>query len=226
MGKAQSLDEVRNRFEWDAKNFDAIYRLESSRVSRWLNMIFRKGIFQRYDITFEKAGDVTGKSVLDIGCGSGIYAVDFARRGAKRVLGVDFSANMLDLARAEAQRQGVGTACEFRHQNFLDANLDERFDVTIAMGVFDYLPDPTPFIQKMASATRGRMIISLPGHSLLREPARKLRYRLTRRGNVHFYDEADVRRLVRAVGLVEYEIMRVQSSGGGYILIGDVAASS
>src|SRR4051812_7146725 len=92
--KDQTLDDVRHRFEWDAKNFDAIYRLEKSPVSRLFNKVFRKAVFQRYDVTFEKSGDLRGKSVLDIGCGSGIYAVDFARRGAKRVLGVDFSGNM------------------------------------------------------------------------------------------------------------------------------------
>src|SRR6202041_2510353 len=93
--KDASRDEVRHRFEWDAENFDAIYRLERSRASRWFNQIFRKAVFQRYDITFAQAGDVAGKNILDIGCGSGVYAVDFARRGAKRVLGVDFSGNML-----------------------------------------------------------------------------------------------------------------------------------
>jgi 2-polyprenyl-3-methyl-5-hydroxy-6-metoxy-1,4-benzoquinol methylase len=220
-----SLDQVRNRFEWDAKNFDAIYRLERSWTSRWFNKMFRKAIFLRYDVTFEKAGDVTGKSVLDIGCGSGIYAVDFARRGARRVLGIDFSANMIDLARAEARRHEVGGVCEFRQLNFLDAELHEPFDVAIAMGVFDYLPDPTPFIQKMAKVTRGRMIISLPGHSLVREPARKLRYRLTGRGDVHFYDDAEVEDLVRAAGLAKHEIIRVNQSGRGYILVGDVARS-
>jgi len=226
MSNDRSLEEVRKRFEWDAKNFDAIYRLERSPVSRCFNKMFRKSIFQRYDITFEKAGDVTGKSVLDIGCGSGIYSVDFARRGARRVLGIDFSASMLDLARAEAQRHGVDATCEFRQENFLDTKLEERFDVTIAIGVLDYLPDPVPFIEKMASVTRGQVIISLPGHSLLREPARKLRYKLTRRGDVHFYDEAEVQGLVRAAGFARHEIIRVHSSGGGYVLIGDLADSA
>ncbi len=89
------LDSVRDRFERDARNFDAIYRLERSRFSRWFNTTFRKAIFERYDITFRQVGDVAGKSVLDIGCGSGVYYVDFSRRGARRVLGLHFSRNML-----------------------------------------------------------------------------------------------------------------------------------
>jgi 2-polyprenyl-3-methyl-5-hydroxy-6-metoxy-1,4-benzoquinol methylase len=228
MTKDRSLDDVRHRFEWDAKNFDAIYRLERSPLSRWFNKMFRKAVFQRYEITFEKSGDLKGKSVLDIGCGSGIYSVDFARRGAKRVLGVDFSGNMLDLAREEAKKHGLSDTCEFRQQNFLDAadGLGEKFDVTIAIGVFDYLPDPIPFIKKMASVTRGRMIISIPGHSLVREHARRLRYRLTNRGDVHFYDEAEVRELVVAAGFAKHEIVRIHTSGTGFILVGDMPGSA
>src|SRR5580692_10853757 len=156
----QDLDGVRHRFEWDAENFAAIYRLERSPWSRAVNRVFRKAVFQRYEITFREAGDVAGKSILDIGCGSGIYAVDFARRGAKRVLGVDFSGNMLRLAREEATRRGVDEICDFRQADFSEAAFDEAFDVAIAMGVFDYLPDPAPFLQKMASVTRGKVIAS------------------------------------------------------------------
>jgi 2-polyprenyl-3-methyl-5-hydroxy-6-metoxy-1,4-benzoquinol methylase len=217
----KTYQDVRTRFEWDAENFAAIYRLERSPLSRWFNKMFRKAVFERYTITFEKAGDVKGKSVLDIGCGSGIYSADFARRGAARVLGVDLSSNMLELAREEAAAQGVSDVCEFRRQNFVEAEFDEKFDVSIAMGVFDYLPAPEPFIRKIAEVTRGRVIVSLPGHSLLREPARKLRYRLTSRGDVHFYNRAEIDGLVRAAGFAKHEIIRRESSGGGFIIVGD-----
>jgi 2-polyprenyl-3-methyl-5-hydroxy-6-metoxy-1,4-benzoquinol methylase len=216
----QDLDGVRHRFEWDAENFAAIYRLERSPWSRAFNRVFRKAVFQRYEITFREAGNVAGKSVLDIGCGSGIYAVDFARRGAARVLGVDFSKSMLRLAREEADRQGVQGACTFQEGNFLDLALDEKFDVVFAMGVFDYLPDPKPFLRKMAETSRGTTIASFPGHSLLREPARRLRYRLTQRGDVHFYSEGDVRELAEAAGFARYRILRITSSGGGFALVG------
>jgi 2-polyprenyl-3-methyl-5-hydroxy-6-metoxy-1,4-benzoquinol methylase len=224
--KDASRDEVRHRFEWDAKNFDAIYRLERSRASRWFNQLFRKAVFQRYDITFAQAGNVTDKSILDIGCGSGIYAVDFARRGAKRVLGVDFSGNMLTIAREEAERQHVDEICEFRQADFSEATFEETFDVSIAMGVFDYLPNPAPFLKKMASVTRGKVIASFPTHSLLREPARKLRYKLTRRGTVHFYDQRDIEALASGAGFKSYEMVRMNSSGGGYVLVGYTAVET
>src|SRR5215510_11018917 len=45
--------------------------------------------------------DLRQRSVLDAGCGSGRYLLHALRRGARRVLGVDLSAEMLGRARAE-----------------------------------------------------------------------------------------------------------------------------
>jgi 2-polyprenyl-3-methyl-5-hydroxy-6-metoxy-1,4-benzoquinol methylase len=216
-----SLEPVRDRFDRDAHDFDAIYRLERSATARWFNKTFRKAVFERYDITFREAGDLTGKNVLDIGCGSGVYSVDFARRGAKRVVGVDFSANMLAIARAEAQQHNVADRCEFVQANFLETELPREFDVTIAIGVFDYLPEPLPFLKKMASVTRGRIIISFPGHSLIRKPLRRLRYLLSGRGDVYYYREADVRKLANDAGLPKHRIIHIASSGTGFILVAD-----
>ena len=221
----ENLDGVRHRFEWDADGFAAIYRLERSFWSRTFNRVFRKAVFERYDITFREASDVVGKSVLDVGCGSGVYSVDFARRGAKRVVGVDFSTNMLRIAREEARGAGVSDVCEFREGDFLHLSDDERFDVVFAMGVFDYLADPGPFLRKMAATSRGKTLASFPGRSFVRGSARRLRYRLTGRGDVHFYREAEVRELAGRAGFASYEIIRITSSGGGFILVGSSASA-
>ena len=42
--------------------------------------------------------DLTGKSVLDIGCNSGFYSIEMKKRGAERVVGVDTSAWLAELA--------------------------------------------------------------------------------------------------------------------------------
>lgn len=212
---------VRDRFEREARSFDAIYRLHRSPLQRWFNTTFRKAIFERYDITFEQAGDLTGKSVLDIGCGSGVYSVDFARRGATRVLGVDFSGAMLDLARQEAREHTVDNVCEFIRSDFLELKLDERFDISVAMGVFDYVKDPSTFLRKMASVTNQKLIVSFPGHSRFREPARRLRYKLFGKGEVYFYSETDVRHLAATSGLKESKLITIHSSGGSFVLVGE-----
>ena len=217
-------DTVRRRFERDAQSFDAIYRLERSPFWRWVNTTLRKAVFERYTITFEQAGDVTGKKILDVGCGSGVYSIDFARRGAGRVVGVDFSGNMLRLARQEAKQHGVADRCDFIQADFLELELDEKFDISIAMGVFDYVPDQVTFLRKMVEVTTGKVIVAFPSHSLLREPARRLRYRLSGKGEIYLYSQEDVERIATQAGLREKEIIHIPSSGGVYVLVGKTGA--
>ena len=213
-------DTVRRRFERDAQSFDAIYRLERSPFWRWVNTTFRKAVFERYTITFEQAGDVTGKKILDVGCGSGVYSVDFARRGARRVVGIDLSTNMLELARQEAEQHRVADRCEFIQADFLELDLEDRFDISIAMGVFDYVPDQVTFLRKMVALTTGKVIVAFPSHSLLREPARRLRYKLAGKGDIYLYSQDDVERIAREAGLRDKEIIRIPSSGGVFVLVG------
>ena len=214
------LDTVRERFERDAQSFDAIYRLERSRFWRLVNTTLRKAVFERYDITFDQAGDVTRKKILDVGCGSGVYAVDFARRGARRVIGVDLSSNMLKLANQEAEQHGVADRCTFIQADFLELDLKDTFDISIAMGVFDYVPDQVAFLRKMVELTIGKVIVAFPGHSLLREPARRLRYKLTGKGDIYLYSRDDVERIATEAGLRDKEIIRIDSSGGAFVLVG------
>lgn len=211
---------VRRRFEREAESFDAIYRVERSFCARWGNRLLRKAVFERYEIAFSEAGDVTGKAVLDVGCGSGVYCVDFARRGARRVVGVDFSSSMLALAHRGAKESGVQATCEFRCEDFMSASFHETFDVSVAMGVFDYLSEPAPFLARMVALTTGRVIASFPGHSLVREPLRAYRYRLAGKGEVTFYSRADVEHTADAAGLSRRWIIPIASSGSGFILVG------
>lgn len=135
-------------------------------------------------------------------------------------MGVDFSGNMLKLARQEAEQHRVADRCEFIEADFLELDLDDKFDISIAMGVFDYVPDQITFLRKMVALTTGKVIVAFPGHSLLREPARRLRYKLSGKGDIYLYSREDVERIAAEAGLREMEIIRISSSGGVYVLVG------
>src|SRR5215212_1114275 len=51
--------------------------------------------------------DLRGKSVLDVGCNAGFYSIEMKRRGADRVVGIDFDERYLEQARFAAEVSGV-----------------------------------------------------------------------------------------------------------------------
>jgi tRNA (mo5U34)-methyltransferase len=86
--------------------------------------------------------DLTGKTVLDIGCNAGFYSMEMKRRGAARVLGVDFDEDYLRQARFAAEVLGFDDI-EFRQLSVYDVGaLGETFDVVIFMGVLYHLRHP------------------------------------------------------------------------------------
>jgi tRNA (mo5U34)-methyltransferase len=85
--------------------------------------------------------DLTGKTVLDIGCNAGFYSIEMKKRGASRVLGIDSDEVYLNQARYAAEV--LGAEVEFRNMSVYDvASLGEKFDVVIFMGVFYHLRHP------------------------------------------------------------------------------------
>lgn len=82
-----------------------------------------------------------GKSVLDIGCNAGFYAMEMKRRGADRVLGLDTDDEYLEQAKFAADVSGL--KIEFRKLSAYDVGqLGEQFDLVIFMGVLYHLRHP------------------------------------------------------------------------------------
>ena len=214
------MDRTQRYFDKNAARFDAIYH-DRQPISRAFNRAFRKAIYERFAITFGESEPIEGKTVLDIGCGSGRYSVEFARRGASRVVGLDYAPGMLGLAREYARSMDVAGRCEFVEADFTSFELSERFDVVIAIGVFDYQDRPVEFLRRMAKHCRGCLIASFPGRSLVRMRIRQIRYWL-KDCPVLFYTEADVRRIAADAGLTKVRIVPIASSGTGFVLVGDV----
>jgi tRNA (mo5U34)-methyltransferase len=85
--------------------------------------------------------DLTGWSVLDVGCNAGFYALEMKRRGAARVLGIDSDDRYLDQARLASEASGL--EIELRKLSVYDvATLGERFDLVVFMGVLYHLRHP------------------------------------------------------------------------------------
>ena len=85
--------------------------------------------------------NLSGKSVLDVGCNAGLYSIQMKRRGADRVLAIDTDEKFLAQARFAAKVSNADI--EFRNLSVYQvAELHEQFDLVLFMGVLYHLRHP------------------------------------------------------------------------------------
>jgi tRNA (mo5U34)-methyltransferase len=102
--------------------------------------------------------DLTGKSVLDIGCNAGFYSMEMKRRGAARVLGLDFDQEYLSQARFAAEVSGLDI--EFRRLSVYDVGaLGETFDIVLFLGVLYHLRHPLLALDLIHEHVAGDLLV-------------------------------------------------------------------
>jgi len=101
--------------------------------------------------------DLTGASVLDIGCNGGFYSIQLKRRGAERVLGIDVDDRYLNQARFAAEQLELNI--EFEKRSVYDvANIAGQFDYVLFMGVFYDLRYPLYALDNILKKVGGKLI--------------------------------------------------------------------
>lgn len=101
---------------------------------------------------------IEGKTVLDVGCNAGFYSIEMKRRGASRVLGIDYDGDYLAQARFAADVCNVEV--EFREMSVYDVGeLHERFDIVLFLGVFYHLRHPLPALDLLREHVVGDLLI-------------------------------------------------------------------
>ncbi|MFI5527786.1 class I SAM-dependent methyltransferase [Kitasatospora sp. NPDC051853] len=85
----------------------------------------------------ELVGDVRGRSVLDLACGTGFYSREFKRRGASEVFGVDISVEMIAAAREIERHDPLGVRYEVGDVLEL-GDLEPKFDVALGVQCLNY----------------------------------------------------------------------------------------
>jgi toxoflavin synthase len=105
--------------------------------------------------TFRLLPDLTGRSVVDLACGEGIYTRKLMQRGATRVVGVDISAEMIALARRAEAALPLGV--EYVLADVATVEIDERFDIAFCSYLFNYASSRAelrPLIESVAHLVR------------------------------------------------------------------------
>ncbi|HET9646356.1 MAG TPA: bifunctional 2-polyprenyl-6-hydroxyphenol methylase/3-demethylubiquinol 3-O-methyltransferase UbiG [Burkholderiaceae bacterium] len=97
---------------------------------------------------------LSGKSVVDVGCGGGILAEAMVRHGA-RVLGVDLATKPLRVAQLHALEGGVENV-QYREVpvETLAAEQPQAFDVATCMEMLEHVPDPASVVRACASLVK------------------------------------------------------------------------
>jgi tRNA (mo5U34)-methyltransferase len=102
--------------------------------------------------------DLTGKTVLDIGCNAGFYSLEMKRRGAERVVGIDTDEEYLVQGRFASEVRGL--PIEFHKISVYEvAALGERFDVVLFMGVLYHLRHPLLALDLIAEHVVGDLLV-------------------------------------------------------------------
>jgi SAM-dependent methyltransferase len=81
--------------------------------------------------------------VIDFGCGEGDEALDLARNGARKVIGIDIQERFLERARVVAAKAGLSSVCEFVRAT------DEKAGIIVSIDAFEHFDDPAAILRTM-----------------------------------------------------------------------------
>lgn len=202
---------VREHFRRSAISFDALYE-----EGGFLQRRVRPGLIRRRELAVEVVRAHGSPRVLDVGCGSGRVGEFVLDAGAAEYVGVDFSEPMLELAGERLGRYGDGV--RLLQGDFLEIDLEGPFEVVLALGFFDYIRDPEPFVRRMGDVCTSTLVASFPGWNWLKGPVRKVRYEVVHRVPIFDYTPPQIRRLMTDAGFSRVEI---DSPGSGFLVRAD-----
>ncbi len=178
-GDLLETDKIGKEFDEDACDFCDRYRKTGlSRSSRLLlDFIVQEGL--------------DGRSVTDLGCGSGGFSIELLKGGAKNAVGFDLSRNMIDSATNLAVANGLTDRAKFLVGNAAIAKLPAS-DIVIMDKVLCCYSDWKPLLKNAISASRAMVGFIVPrDEGILKIPSRLgvriINYFSNRKGNILFY---------------------------------------
>jgi len=101
--------------------------------------------------------DLTGATVLDVGCNGGFYSIEMKKRGAKYVLGIDVDDRYLSQARFAAETLGMDIDLRKCSIYAID-ELPGQFDFVLFMGLFYHLRYPLYALDKLIKKVAGKLV--------------------------------------------------------------------
>lgn len=148
--------------------------MKNKDLKKIYNRIFKKGEERHFTKNLEQkkhmlpadehealaAVSWKGKRVLDVGCGTGLFAYEAAKRGA-RVMGVDYSPEGIAIAKAKYNHPNLEYRCE---DIFKSRALTEKFDVVVSLGTLEHMDKPYEALKKFKELLKpkGSIVLTCP----------------------------------------------------------------
>ena len=101
----------------------------------------------------DQRANISGKKVLDVGCGGGILAESMALRGAD-VLGIDMGEAPLEVAKLHKLESGAELEYRQVTAEELAEEMPGQFDVVTCMEMLEHVPDPSSVIAACAALVK------------------------------------------------------------------------
>ena len=198
---------ARQKKYWDTQviEFDSIYSQKKNKLMVMLDQVFRWDMQARYDYTLKNSEPIENRTLLDVGCGTARFALEFAKRRAKKVVGIDISKRMIDICKIRASEENLNHTCSFIQTDLLHYHPETKFDITIGIGLFDYIKEPLPVLKKMEEHTSQKVIVSFPRALTARALFRKARLGI-KHCDVYFFTRKRLIKLLKQAGFHKYTI--------------------
>lgn len=193
---------------WDARSeLFANYYQKPSLFDR----IFRKGVYGRVAVATKACRDIPNAKALDVGSGPGINSVSLIKNAkAAHVTGIDFADQMINFAKKVVKEEKVEDKANFILGDILTYDFGtEKFDFSMAMGVFDYIQDAEKLIKRMSELTTKTFVISWPENGL-RMSLRRYRYTCP----LYHYNLEQIKELHVKAGIKPENLQIVKLAGG------------
>jgi len=192
--------DVETFFHGYAADFDSIYGHTKKRSlwDKFLDKYFRRSMRLRYDLVLKYSANPEIKTILDIGCGGGVYC-DALLNMNKKVTGLDIADGMLKLARQKTQSFIDKGHADYIYSGYLEHNFNQQFDAGVLVGFFDYIKSPLDVFKKLEKDISKEIYMSFPKAGGFLGWQRKVRYKM-RNCPLYYYTRKDIEALLAKMG--------------------------
>jgi 2-polyprenyl-3-methyl-5-hydroxy-6-metoxy-1,4-benzoquinol methylase len=196
-------------FQKDAGDFNTMFADPSQMkdpIRKLVKLVWKKsGSEGRFQMALSLMPQpIAGKHILEVGCGHGYCSLSLAKMGA-HVIGMDYSPNMLNIARENKSRLGAELtgSCDFCEGDLFGFEVPEKVELVFALGVIDYVEPESveSFVRKLTALSEKWVLIAFPLKFHLFYPIRKFWLHFFKKVHVIHFSRKETLNLCEKGGL-------------------------